>query len=180
MTINSEVKSILTAYNIPVNDGLSYLISVYFDTKPSYTPDIIVQKVTRTGIVSLDDKTKTLQWNIPLFDEQLTNFEWVGTQWVTMFEKANKDRKGGVKECTARMKKFFATNPDVRKDEVIGATEMYIKSVLNVNYLTTSHYFISKGSGADRTCQLFQWIEKYREAGTGGFTGRSSHNNTMR
>lgn len=180
MTINLEIKQILTAYNVPVNDGLSYLLAVYFDVKPSYTPTIIIERINRTGIVSFDDKTKSLQWNIPLFDEQFTNFEWVATQWITMFEKANKDRKGGVKECVSRMKKFFAANPDIRKDEVMGATEMYIKSVLNVNYLITSHYFISKGAGADRTSTLLQWVEKYREAGSTEFNGRSSHNNTMR
>lgn len=180
MTVNPEIKTTLIAFNIAVNDGLTYLFAVYFDTKPSYVPQIIIDKITRTGIVSLDERTKTLQWNMPLFEEQITNFEWVGTQWVPMFEKANKDRKGGVREATSRMKKFFALNPDIRKDEVMAATEMYIKSVLNVNYLITSHYFISKGAGADKTSSLLQWVENYRESSNDLFNGRSSHNNTMR
>ena len=62
------------------------------------------------------------------------------------------------------MKAFFADNPDVRKEEVIEATNMYFKSLSNADYLISSHYFISKGVGRDRTSALLGWIEKYREA----------------
>lgn len=179
MTINTEIREILRTFSIPVDDGLSYLISVYYDVRPSYTPLLIVEKINRTGIIVLEMPSKTIRWNIPLFNEQPTNFEWVMTDWMIMFAKANKERKGGNKECVTRMKKFFAENPDIRKDEVMGATEMYFKTVTNPSFVITSHYFITKGMGADRVSALLQWVEKYREAGSIA-NGRSSHNNTMR
>ena len=62
------------------------------------------------------------------------------------------------------MKAFFADNPDVRKEEVIGATKMYFRTLNSAEYITSSHYFISKGVGRDRTSALEGWVEKYREA----------------
>ena len=59
------------------------------------------------------------------------------------------------------MKKFFSENPDVRKEEVIGATTMYIRST-EAKYIRLPHYFISKGVGSEKTSDLFNWIEKYR------------------
>ena len=41
------------------------------------------------------------------------------------------------------MKKFFATYPDVRKDEVIDATVMYLQNT-NRTYVRNPHYFILK------------------------------------
>lgn len=59
------------------------------------------------------------------------------------------------------MKKFFSENPDVRKEEVMGATIMYIRSTED-KYIRLPHYFISKGVGSEKTSDLFNWIEKYR------------------
>jgi hypothetical protein len=40
---------------------------------------------------------------------------------------------------------------------------MYFRSLTNADYLTSSHYFISKGVGRDRVSTLESWVEKYKE-----------------
>ena len=60
------------------------------------------------------------------------------------------------------MKAFFIDNPEIRKEDVIGATKMYIQNLDNPKYLITSHYFITKGLGKDRVSQLEEWVEKYK------------------
>lgn len=179
MTINSEIKVVLRSYGIPVDDGLSYLVSLHFDIRPSYTPSLLIEKINRSGIISFDDGTKTIQWNIPLFDEQVTGFEWVKNEYLQLFRERNKDKVGGVKDTIARMKKFFATYPEIRKDDVIEATKMYLKSVNNSTYIIMSHYFISKGSGSDRTQNLLHWVERYKES-IQDDVSRQSHNITMK
>lgn len=180
MTINSEIKIILNNFGIPVDDGLSHLVSIYFGLKPSYTPIAIVEKINRTGIISNTESQTGLQWNVPLFDEQVTGFEWVTKEYLQLFKDKNKDRAGGAKESISRMKKFFANNPAIRKDDVIEATKMYLKQVGNPNYIITSHYFIYKGVGADKTQTLLHWVEKYLESKQDSLEDRTTHNTMMK
>lgn len=164
MRINPQIEQILQEFGIPREDGLAYLLSVYFDVRPSYTPPLLVQRINVTNILGIDSE-KQLMWHHPLFDEQetVTKWDWI-RDWVDLFGKVNKSRKGSISTCIVRMKAFFAQNPDVRKDEVIAATEMYLRNVTNPDYLITSYYFIYKDKGKDRTSPLEEWIEKYRIA----------------
>lgn len=178
MTINPEIKEILGTFNIPVDDGVAYLLAVHYDSRPSYTPISLIEKVKRTGILGLDD-SQTLSWNIPLFEEQIVGFEWV-KDWLQMFARLDKAKAGNYKETVTRMKKFFTTHIDmfVTKEEVMEATEMYLKKVSNPTYLITAKYFISKGAGADRTSTLLEWVERLRSAKQED-EGRASLQNTM-
>ena len=177
MLLNPEIKPILSSFNIPIADGYAYLLSVYYDVKPSYTPIELVEKMNRTRILSLDEQSKTLNWNIPLFEEQVTGFELV-RDWIDKFGAINKDRKGTYKDVAARMKKFFVNNPSIRQDEVMGATDMYLRTVTNPTYLKTSHKFIYEGVGAEKTSALLEWVEKYKSMAVSD-QGRTSFNNTM-
>lgn len=95
-----------------------------------------------------------------LFKEEIkTPWDWVKEEYVEYFAHVGKEKH--LKESLARMKKFFSENPDVRKEEVIGATIMYIRST-EARYIRLPHYFISKGVGSEKTSDLFNWIEKYR------------------
>lgn len=177
MIINPEINIVLRNFNIPVNDGITYLLAVYYDVRPSYTPDLLVEKMNRTRILVLDEKSKTVDWNIPLFEEQVTGFEWV-KEWIEEFGRINKDRKGTYKSVAARMKTFFVNNPSIRQDEVIEATRMYLRTVTQPNYLKTSHKFIYEGQGAEKISHLLEWVMRYKEL-TASENGRESHNNTM-
>lgn len=160
MTINEEIYPVLKEYGIVREDGIAYLLMRYFGCKPTFIPDSLVTKINMTGIIYMD-KNNTLQWKIPLFNEQETAFDWVKKEYQQLFKDANPDKAGNGNTCVRLMKAFFAANPDVRKDEVIEATKMYIKNN-DPQYIRFSHYFISKGKGLNKIEELKDWIEKYR------------------
>ena len=163
MKINPQIRTVLAQYAIPVKDGIAYLLSIFFDCRPSYTPSLLIQRLNVTNILGINSDREVV-WNIPLFEgESTTKWDWV-KEWNAEFGNVNKKRKAPDKDVITRMKSFFADNPDVRKEEVIGATKMYFRTVNNAEYIISSHYFISKGVGRDRTSALEGWVEKYREA----------------
>lgn len=177
MLLNPEINPILTSFNIPVADGLAYLLSIYYDVKPSYTPIELVEKMNRTRILVLDEKSKTLTWVVPLFEEQITGYEWVG-EWIEGFAAINKERKGTYKNVVSRMKKFFVANPSIRQDDVMEATRLYFRTVINPKYLKSADKFIYEGQGAEKISLLLQWVEQYKSMAATD-SGRNSFNNTM-
>ena len=102
-----------------------------------------------------------------IFEEQtkestLTDkFSWVG-KFRDLFKQVNPDRWGTLSTCKERMKKFFSENPEVRVDEVMDATIMYLKNT-DRRYIMKSHKFIYDGVGTSRNSTLEEWIEKLRE-----------------
>ena len=178
MLINPEIRNVLKSFNIPVDDGIAYLLSIYYDVKPSYTPLLLVEKLNRTRILVLDEKSKTLDWNVALFEEQVTGFEWV-KEWMEEFANINKDRKGTYKVVASRMKTFFVNNPSIRQDEVIEATRMYFKTVVQPIYLKTSYKFIYEGQGLEKISLLLEWVNRYKEMNVSE-NGRVGFNNTMK
>jgi hypothetical protein len=117
-----------------------------------------------TNILGIDSNREVI-WHIPLFTDgdAVDKWKWV-LEWNLEFKRINTKRVAVGRDAITRMKAFFADNPDVRKEEVIEATKMYFKTLTSPDYLISSHYFISKGVGRDRTSALLGWIEKYREA----------------
>jgi hypothetical protein len=176
MTINTEIYPILKEFNIGQEDGVSYLLMKYFGLKPTYIPEILIAQMNRTGIYFIDNNN-SLQWRLPLFNEQETAFDWVKKEYVQLFVDANPDKRGNGNSSVRLMKAFFAANPEVRKEEVIEATKMYIRNN-DSRYIRLSHYFISKGRGANKIEELKDWIEKYRLWQNKG-QGRTSTATTM-
>jgi hypothetical protein len=163
MQINPQIKAVLTEFNIPVADGVAYLLSIYFNCRPSYTPPLLVQRMNVTNILGIDANREVI-WHVPLFEQESQDkWQWV-LEWNAEFKRINKLRKGPDKDVITRMKAFFADNPDVRKEEVIEATKLYFATLNSADYLISSHYFISKGIGRDRVSALLGWVEKYRES----------------
>lgn len=164
-TVNPRIPEILQAYNIPYNDGIAYLLSVQHEVVPSYIPPILVQRMNMTNILGYNSSGIT--WNEPLFleekEESNDKWKWVVDEYMAMFESVNPKRKGTKSSCISRMQSFFAKNPDVRKEDILAAVKLYIGSVQNPEYLITSHYFIYKDKGKDRTSSLEEWVDKYME-----------------
>lgn len=160
MQINDQVKKALEEFSVPLKDGIPYLICLYFGYEPSYIPDMLKQKVNATGIVIIDAKG-TLQWRVPLFEGQETAFGWVQTEYVPLFSEANPKKGGKVREATARMKKFFANNPEIRKEDIIAATKLYLLNS-DPRFIRFPHFFIEKGKGVDRISDLEDWLDKYK------------------
>lgn len=156
MEINSEILTTLEEFKIRREDGIPYLLSLYFGYNPTYIPDDIKLKVNLSKIVEADKAG--FKWNIPLFEGQEIAFEWVKTEYVELFRPYGKATN--VREATERMKRLFAKNPDIRKEEVLGATELYLFN--ESNFARLPHYFIEKGKGGERTQDILDWIDKYR------------------
>lgn len=173
--INDEILEILSEFKIQRDDGICYLISLFYSYKPNYIPDILKQKMNTTGIYTEDKGS--IKWNIPLFEGQQTAFDWVKTEYVQMFKDANELKGGNVREATTLLKQLFAKNPVIRKDDIIGATRMYLLNT-DPKYIMFPHYFIQKGRGADKTETIQTWLEKY-ELAKNQEQGRSAITNTM-
>ena len=125
-----------------------------------------VKELEDTGFLVKSD-TLGYRRTIPVFKEQeqevnsKDKFEWV-SNFRDLFKKVNIDRWGTLTTCKERMKKFFSENPEVRIDEVMGATELYLKNT-DRNFIMKSHKFIYDGFGSSKNSTLEEWIEKYRE-----------------
>ena len=175
MEINEEILEIFSEFRIKVDDGICYLMAVYYGYKPSYIPEEFKERILETTI--FEDRDGNIHWNAPLFKNQETTFDWVKTEYVEMFKNANSERGGHVRETTSRMKALFAKTPDIRKDDVLSATRMYLLNT-DSKYIRFPHYFIEKGSGATKTFDILTWIEKFKDTQERSY-GRNSITNTM-
>lgn len=176
MKINDEILTRLKEYNIRPDDAIPVLLGIYYGYLPEYIPSLLLKKIYLTGII--EDDIPNITWNVPLFDDMINKFDWV-KDYRKAFRDINKERGGTLKACIERFKKFFFENPDVTVEEVRLATKKYIQSNKDPNYLTSAHYFISKGKGVDKINSLEAWIEIIREENNKD-QNRTSFNNIMR
>lgn len=160
LVINSDILNILKENNITQEGGVSYLLLLYYNLRPSYIPENLERKILSLGIVNMDYNTKTLVWYIPLFEEGEKSFEWV-KEWMDLFKTINPERKGIKADVIKRMKKFFSNNPDVRVDEVIEATKNYLRTVSSPTYCKKSHKFIYE---QDNSSMLLDYVMQLRES----------------
>jgi|SRR6218665_641795 len=163
MEINEKILEIFEEFDIPKDDGLCYLISLHFGLNPSFIPDLLKKKVNSSQIAEADEDG-SLKWNAELFKSKNMNtpFDWVKTEYVKLFSERNPEKGGNIKESTNRMKAFFAKNPEVRKDDVLDATRLYL-SRTDPAYIRLPHYFIEKGAGAAKISDLESWLERLKE-----------------
>lgn len=112
-----------------------------------------------------------------LKDEKLGPWDWVKTEYVAMFKAKNPDKGGHVKESVSRMKKMFAANPEIRKEDVLLTVKLYL-SQTDSRFIRLPHYFLKKGQGANAIYEFDTWYEKYLEGIEAG-KGRSNVINTM-
>lgn len=161
--INPEVKRRLAEQGIPEGPGLLYLICAYHELQSKHLDLDETQHVmiNRTKIVErsyADDGIKLI-WHVSLYENESpteTAWEWV-EDWRKLFGSLRRDAIGSKQACYKKMKTFFANNPEIRKDEIIRATEEYLHvfrtGKSDVKYLQQADYFISKATvdGAGRT-----------------------------
>lgn len=131
----------------------------------SFSEEMLAEML-KEGILSYSELTG-YKLVFHIFEEQtkestLTDkFAWVG-KFRDLFKQVNPDRWGTLSTCKERMKKFFSENPEIRVDEVMDATIMYLKNT-DRRYIMKSHKFIYDGAGTSRNSTLEEWIEKFRE-----------------
>ena len=159
MIINEEIVEIFKSKKIPVDEGILYLLSIFFNINSKYIPDEFKSKINSLRIVEINNTG--LIWNKPLFQDQNIHFSWV-SDIRNMFSNINKERSGSLTLCVKKMKKLFSLYPHIRKDDVIAATEMYITSIKDPQYILKSHNFIYKDNDiTDST--LLSYLETYYE-----------------
>jgi len=166
---------------------------------PSYSED--VQKIFKDGIDVLkkayiyaqridwflagDDGEDNLKLRLKeelikagfLEEEKVDPWAWVKSEYCAMFKAKNPKKGGKIRESVARMKKMFAAMPEIRKEDVIATTKLYL-SQTDSRFIRFPHYFLKKGQGADAIYEFADWYDKYKEAQEAG-AGRTSTINTM-
>lgn len=161
--VNSQIKEALKSKNVPLHDGIGYLLCVYYGVTPSYFPEELVRRVLSSGIVSVDYSNDTVTWNTELFEEAETGFEWI-PEWMDLFKSVNPERRGVKADVLRRMKKFFINNPAIRKDQVFEATKAYLKTVDNPMYCKKSHKFIYEMDGSSMLGDYVERLETIQAA----------------
>lgn len=156
MKINSKIISILDTLGITEQDGLSYLTSLYHGYIASYTPIDLINTMDDSGIYSRS--SNGINWDIELFNEDLGWLE----EYIELFMIKNPQRGRHKKEVNLRMTKFLKENVNVTSNEILSATEFYLENTDPI-YVKQPHYFISKGSGSNKTSFLTEWLEKDKE-----------------
>ena len=173
MQINPEITSRLEQFNIDPDAGLLYLLGVFFGVKTKdHISEEVAKQVNFSKIVTRDyDKDPPeVTWNIPLFQDGPGNdpvWDWV-LEWRKPFMELKEGAGGDRRDCVSKMKKFFAANPDVRKEEVIAATEIYLQEFRygpreKLKYLQQADYFISKAVKAEGTSSKRSRLDIYIE-----------------
>lgn len=157
-TFNTDLINLLKDKKLNVEDSLGFLLSLYYELRPSYIPGSLEATILALNIINIDYKTNTFVWNINLFEEQTDNFEWIN-EFRAVFKAVNPDRTGTKTDCIKRMKSFVRANPAIGKDEILKAARLYTSSLNNPVYCKKAHKFIYDTEGS----VLLEYIEKLRE-----------------
>lgn len=171
VSINSEILQSLRAYKINTQEAQLYLLGVYFGLETGYISEKTRKQVNALGIVNREyrDNSSTphrITWKVPLFNEEKSEtFAWT-EGFREAFGRVNPERKGTKSAVSSRMKKFFAEHPEVRMEDVKAATEDYLATVSDPQYLKSAHKFIYDGAGVSRVSMLEQYLEKIKVSGT--------------
>lgn len=158
MEINQEIKEVFKAHHIEYSVGILYLMGVHFKLNTDIIPEVVKKQIAVSKIIERDYENNTVQWNMPLFNGQEIAWEWC-KDWMSGFGKRNPDRRGDKTSVVARMKEFFSKNPEVRKEDIYAARDLYFKSVSDNQYLKSSHKFIYDGMGKTKSSMLQQYVD---------------------
>ncbi len=169
--INPKIVRIIEQKGFETSNIITYLLSLHYNLKPDYIPELVKKQTYVTGIVNRDFKHGTILWIVPLFDSVSTNpppavqWEWVDKEYRKLFIEIRKDAGGDKQACMNKMKKFFSENPEVRKDDVIRATMLYLDGFKSgkedPKFLQQANYFIFKGvqGAVNYQSRLSQFLE---------------------
>ncbi len=110
-------------------------------------------------------------------DKKDPAWNWVKTEYCEAFKRKNHERGGRIKEATLRMKKMFAENPHIRKEDVMGTVKMYLNAT-DSRFVMFPHYFLKKGVGNNATYEFLNWYDKYMQQ-KDSHIGRTNKTNKM-
>jgi hypothetical protein len=169
VTLNSEILEVLREYRVDKEEAKLYLLGIYFNIDTESISEITKKQVNALGIVERrygenPSSPNTMVWKVPLFNEEKDEaFAWI-IAYQDLFKNINPERKGTKAAVMMRMKKFFAENPEVRKDDIKAATLAYLSTVTDPQYLKSAHKFIYDGTGFNKVSMLGQYVEQVKES----------------
>jgi hypothetical protein len=171
MQINPEIIQTLERHNIEADEGLLYLLALFFDIKTDIIPEKTMKQVNFSRIIDRsyeDEQRNEVVWNLPLFIGVTATDAWSWIQdYRELFMGLRTNAGGSYSSCVEKMKKFFAANPDVRKEEVMEAADLYLEEfrydTARLTYMQNAEYFISKMNRAAGTSAKSSRLEQYIE-----------------
>lgn len=144
LDFNPKVIEKLKKNNIPVDDGRAFLLCKYLNIKASFFPEDLENKILSLGVYTIDYNTNKISWNFDLFGDSSEDFDWV-KEYVEMFGRVNKNRKGGLSTTVPKMKKLFLNNPNLTKEIILEATKIYLREA-DPLFIMDSQYFLIKNN----------------------------------
>jgi len=173
MRINERILEIADESGIARDSAMGVLLPLHHGYRPVFVPRKTHEKLMEAGIFS-EDRDMIVTWHVPLFEGQTEDaFEWVRGEYMDLFRRASPSKAVYATEALRRMKRMFAENPDVRKGEVLGATEMYL-SRTDPTYVMWPNYFIRKGAGVNLQEPILHWVGEYRRERDRGIAPKSA------
>lgn len=162
MKINPELVKILKNNQLNISDVITYLLSLYYGYEPTYIPDGLKVKIHPLGIVKFNSKNSIYEWNIPLFENQVTGLDWVKEEYLAIFSPFDKHNKF-KRECVTRMQVLLMEHPQLHKELILEATQLYVDTCLKEGrqskYVSQPHYFIEKGKGKDKVNAILTYVD---------------------
>lgn len=156
--LNPEIKEVLKQSNIDADQGLLCLLGIWYKLDvDKVCSEETVKAINLTKLFEKDYGANTITWNMPLFMNQVTEWDWV-IEWNARWN-IDPSRKGAKADVMKRMKDFFAKYPQYRKQDVLAATTAYFDSQRMPGYLKNSAAFIFDGAGAMKKSILSGWCE---------------------
>lgn len=164
MQFNPDVIDRLRELNISKDMGLLYLLGIYHNLDvETLCSEEVIKKMNLTKIVTKDYQTNTITWNAPLFlGGETEHWTWV-KDWNDRLGRIDMSKKAALPDVVKRMQKFFQEYPEYRKEDVLRATENYIKSLNQPKFLMNTARFIFDGAGFNRKSTLLAWCSKLKE-----------------
>lgn len=143
------------------------VLKMNFDIEKIYNESPTLQKTVKVllcnHVIDIDWETYEVVFNIELFENKNFNnsdsWSWIENEYIPLFTRVRSDAGGTLTSSMNRMKKFFSENPDVRKEDILQAVQLYLKTINDPQYLQRADYFIKKGVGVNATSRLEEFVK---------------------
>ena len=165
-SINQAIKEELLRNEIDTSKGLIFLLSIFYKIDVSEIIDFKTQTkiLSCNNILTINDKG-TFVFKMPLFVDGTSvsatkDMSWVATDFCPLFSAVG--RLPQTRECTERMEHFMQEYPEISKEEILAATNVYINNT-DPKFVREPRYFIGKQTKDGRMSDLLCWIDKINE-----------------
>ena len=178
--INPEIFRILEEKSFDIQNSVTYLLSIYFELKPTYIDSLTIRQVSASGILKRDYRKGTVNWMVPLLNQQpsqvreLPKLEmaWI-EEYRQLFATVKAGAGGDKFECYRLMQETFAENPVLTPQIVLNAAKAYLSEFTSgdndLKYLQRADYFIVKiydsPEGPVKRSRLLQYADSTVRAG---------------